>query len=248
MTGSGRAARNARARRATSKLDRSLASIMGTQIERFVQQWQTEVARIASTFGDDDKSPAVDPLRFWEQQRLNEALTGVDETVVVFAAAELETDFGIVVRREQPFVAGTAARMTARIKDWSDDWKQSVVSIVEQGHRDGLAVRDVSAQLLDAGAASQRQANAVARTTMIGTSNAASHHGASQFAREGDTKTWLASFDSRTRETHADANGQRVPFAEPFIVGGHPAVHPGDPRLPPGELVNCRCTFTWNPT
>jgi hypothetical protein len=54
-------------------------------------------------------------------------------------------------------------------------------------------------------------------------------------------KEWQATPDMRTRLEHKEANGQVVPFAEPFIVGGFPLAFPGDPAGPPGLVINCRC-------
>jgi uncharacterized protein with gpF-like domain len=56
-------------------------------------------------------------------------------------------------------------------------------------------------------------------------------------------KEWLATRgDGRTRDTHAEADGQVVNMDEPFIVGGFQAMFPGDPALPMEESANCRCT------
>ena len=51
-------------------------------------------------------------------------------------------------------------------------------------------------------------------------------------------KEWVASLDDRTRATHANLDGKRVPVDEPFPGG---AMYPGDfPSV--GQSVNCRCT------
>lgn len=61
-------------------------------------------------------------------------------------------------------------------------------------------------------------------------------------------KEWLATPDSRTREAHAEANGQTRPIGEPFMVGGFPMQHPGDmTSAPPSDFVNCRCTTLYVP-
>jgi len=54
-------------------------------------------------------------------------------------------------------------------------------------------------------------------------------------------KTWTATEDENTRETHSDADGQTVPLDEPFTVGGAELMFPGDPDGPPEEIINCRC-------
>jgi uncharacterized protein with gpF-like domain len=83
----------------------------------------------------------------------------------------------------------------------------------------------------------------VARTEVIGANNGGAFAAIKQ-SDSGDRmeKVWLATHDSRTRETHKLADGQRVPIAAPFVVGGFPGMHPGDPELPPQEVIQCRCT------
>lgn len=56
-------------------------------------------------------------------------------------------------------------------------------------------------------------------------------------------KVWLAAEDTRTRETHREADGQRVPLESPFSVGGFDLRFPGDPTGPAQEVINCRCTL-----
>lgn len=58
-------------------------------------------------------------------------------------------------------------------------------------------------------------------------------------------KVWLSTIDDRTRETHWEADGRRVPIDEKFTIGGHECDYPGDPALPPEESVNCRCTLIY---
>lgn len=54
-------------------------------------------------------------------------------------------------------------------------------------------------------------------------------------------RIWLATDDNRTRRTHDEADGQRVPINAPFIVGGAELLFPGDPSGPPQEIIQCRC-------
>lgn len=54
-------------------------------------------------------------------------------------------------------------------------------------------------------------------------------------------KQWAAFIDDKTRDSHADANGQVRDFDEPFDVGGVQLMHPGDPSGPAAEIINCRC-------
>lgn len=61
------------------------------------------------------------------------------------------------------------------------------------------------------------------------------------------TKTWMATEDERTRDTHADADGQTVGLDEPFEVGESELMYPSDPDGPAEEVINCRCAVLYNP-
>lgn len=54
------------------------------------------------------------------------------------------------------------------------------------------------------------------------------------------TKEWMATFDERTRASHALLNGQRVAYDKPFSNG---LMYPADPEGEPSEVYNCRCTL-----
>ena len=53
-------------------------------------------------------------------------------------------------------------------------------------------------------------------------------------------KEWVATLDSRTRESHAEINGEQVGLDEYFSNG---LMCPGDPSGDPTEVYNCRCTM-----
>src|SRR5690606_37599090 len=59
------------------------------------------------------------------------------------------------------------------------------------------------------------------------------------------TRTWSATMDRNTRDTHQAMNGQKVNgLAAPFVSpGGARMLFPGDSSLgaPASEIVNCRC-------
>lgn len=54
-------------------------------------------------------------------------------------------------------------------------------------------------------------------------------------------RVWRTRRDSKVRPAHRRAEGQTVHGADPFLVGGEAARYPGDPRLSPGNRINCRC-------
>lgn len=68
------------------------------------------------------------------------------------------------------------------------------------------------------------------------------------YAQTGDpinyadaTHTWNSMNDDRTREAHADADGQEQPVGTPFDVMGEQLMYPGDPDGSDENTINCRC-------
>jgi hypothetical protein len=53
-------------------------------------------------------------------------------------------------------------------------------------------------------------------------------------------KRWVCMFQN-SRETHMEAHDQEVGPGELFVVGGYECEYPGDPVLPPEEVINCQC-------
>jgi hypothetical protein len=93
---------------------------------------------------------------------------------------------------------------------------------------------------------SDGRAEVIARTEVIGASNAGSLAQVEALGEFGPkSKRWLATLDNKTRPTHAAADGQVVPVKAKFDVGGFALARPHDPSGPASETVNCRCTLTW---
>lgn len=93
----------------------------------------------------------------------------------------------------------------------------------------------------------------VARTETLGAMNAGRSDAFDAVATDigGDfEQMWLATDDDRTRKSHRDADGQRVPLGTPFTIGAEPSLgldgvklmRPGDPTGPAHEVIQCRCT------
>lgn len=58
-------------------------------------------------------------------------------------------------------------------------------------------------------------------------------------------KQWLATNDNKTRDAHAELNGQIAEIDEPFRNMLGEIMYPGDPSADPGNIYNCRCTLTY---
>lgn len=61
-------------------------------------------------------------------------------------------------------------------------------------------------------------------------------------------KTWHTIIDKKTRDWHAEVNGQRKPITEPFEVAGELMQFARDESLGAsgGNIVNCRCSVTYS--
>lgn len=85
------------------------------------------------------------------------------------------------------------------------------------------------------------------RTAYTGAQNAGRLEGMRQSKRRGIhvKKRWMASLDDRTREAHADLDGQSVEVDEPFHSQLGDIMYPGDPMADPANVYNCRCTLVY---
>jgi hypothetical protein len=68
-------------------------------------------------------------------------------------------------------------------------------------------------------------------------------------------KTWNTQQDSRVRDgkqkgsraNHRAMHGKTIPIDSKFnVLGGGKGAYPGDPSLPPGQRINCRCYLTYS--
>lgn len=82
------------------------------------------------------------------------------------------------------------------------------------------------------------RAKMIARTETVGGFNAASHRTASD-SGVAVARVWLATGDSRTRDSHVTADGETLhTFTGKYSNG---CQYPGDPSAPPEETIMCRC-------
>jgi hypothetical protein len=125
--------------------------------------------------------------------------------------------------------------------------KAQIATVIRMGEKEGASVQAISKLIREQSISlSRTRAITIARTE---THNAASF--ASQAAARSTglrlEKEWLAASDDRTRDGHAEADGQRQPMNEPYLVPGFDGtpsarmMRPGDRGAPGGQVINCRC-------
>jgi hypothetical protein len=120
--------------------------------------------------------------------------------------------------------------------------KDKILRIINSGIETGMSIQDMAARIASDVGGVQR-ATRIARTEVISASNLGSLQGA-KATELPLNKSWLATRDARTRETHSEVDGQTVTLEEQFTVGGFDMDFPGDWTYGAdvSEIVNCRCT------
>jgi len=134
------------------------------------------------------------------------------------------------------------AAATNRIVGASTNMWQDVRGKVTSNIQDGMSAEQTKSAIEEITGYSEFRADAIGRTEVQGAYAGGEMAGARALGEFGPTeKSWLSAVDSRTRESHLDADGQTVPIDEPFIIGGELMDRPLDPSASAAEVVNCRC-------
>lgn len=119
-----------------------------------------------------------------------------------------------------------------------NDIKATLTSSLIQGK----SFRETAGLIRDRFDNSAHKALRVARTEGIRSLNNGAYIAGQQAEQLGIdiTKMWDATLDTRTRQTHANADRQKRGINENYNVGGATGLHPGA-LSKTGENVNCRC-------
>lgn len=120
---------------------------------------------------------------------------------------------------------------------------------VAQGIIQGESVSEIGERLTTQLAASNaKKMEMFARTAITGAQNAGRMERMHEAQDMGISvkKKWLATLDSRTRDAHAELDGQEQDVDDPFVLqDGRKIDYPGDPTAPPELVYNCRCTLVY---
>ena len=132
-----------------------------------------------------------------------------------------------------------------KIKAITDTTRKQVAAKLHEGVQAGESI-DELAKRVDKLYLEQIIPNrsiVIARTEVISASNLGSRAGAKETGLPL-LHEWIATPDERTRDAHADADGQTVQLDEPFEVDGEEMMFPGDDSLGASaeNLIQCRCT------
>jgi uncharacterized protein with gpF-like domain len=135
----------------------------------------------------------------------------------------------------------TSEMIRARITMVSETLRSQIVNVIGAGQAAGSTLPEISKQLRTLSRSIPRfRADMIARTEVHGAAN----YGADEAAKAtGLTlrKEWVAAGDGRTRDEHADMDGEVVDMDQSFNFGSYRLMYPGDRSGPARGVINCRC-------
>jgi SPP1 gp7 family putative phage head morphogenesis protein len=129
-----------------------------------------------------------------------------------------------------------------RIKKITDTTREVIRKSLDKSITQGLGIDEAAKELMkEWKGISKTRAKVIARTEIVSASNAGSFIGAQSTGLDLQ-KVWLSTRDSRTRDSHQHLDGEKVEMEEIFSNGLR---YPGDPRGVAREVIQCRCTQTY---
>lgn len=159
---------------------------------------------------------------------------------------------GLRVMEELPGVGVSFSVDNPRVKAWIKDkvfkFAYEVNETTERQLRKALvdainaggAIKEIQSEVKRIfGYAEGYRNERIARTETIGATNYGAYEAIKQSGLVA-RKEWIATLDERTRDSHADIDGELAELDDQFSNG---LKYPGDPDGEPSEFINCRCTI-----
>lgn len=141
-----------------------------------------------------------------------------------------------------------------RIQNIKRTSRKRVIREVRQVISDGLAEGDVQTLVSNKIASIYSEFNRARALTIVRTEtgmaqNFAHLEAAKAIDEPSLKKTWIATGDDRSRDSHLDMHNESVGLNEKFSVSSDDGVvlmdGPGDASAPAAEIINCRCVLTF---
>lgn len=125
-------------------------------------------------------------------------------------------------------------------------WNQKVIAnSISQGIIQGESIDEISKRIArDTCISAGRSSMLYARTAVTGAQNAGRVERLHEAKDMGVNvkKRWMATLDNRTRDSHAELDGETIDVDKKFSNG---LMYPGDPNGAGREVYNCRCTLVY---
>lgn len=224
--------------------ERSFRRLFRRQADATVKRLEGQSRAKRVTEGRADAREVFDP-EFWARQTAEEA-AALFESLATAAFTRLSDRFGVSFDLEaefaQEFITSRANQLAGQVTDTT---YEAITAALAEGVGEGESIPDLAARIREVFAdASATRATTIARTEVIGGFGAATRAAITGLPADVVAAVqWIATRDGRTRDAHAEADGQIQPVTSPFIVGGDPMLYPGDPNGGADNTVNCRCAL-----
>lgn len=201
-------------------------------------------AELASHYKSTGKVPAHLPKS--SRKALEKAL----RTILLKAGTTMGNRAVALWKARNPFEAAFKAWLNAHVGEAITSLDATMIAAVRDvvltGTENADAVSDIATAIRErlGGDIGRRAAEKIARTE-VHTASSVAQQQAAEDSQVDLVKTWCSAQDERTRETHADADGQTRDLDEAFSIGTASMMHPGEG--PPEETINCRCCVLYTP-
>lgn len=137
--------------------------------------------------------------------------------------------------------------VASRITNITETTRKKLQRLLTEYSQEEVLTRKVAAKLQrDMEGISAKRAKTIARTEATYVANEAAKQAAEETGLEL-AKVWVATLDTRTRDTHRALHRKKIDASEKFIVGGVRMDKPGDPAGGAGNCINCRCIVAYVP-
>lgn len=176
--------------------------------------------------------------RFFDENIYN---TIEDATKTVMSSVDMEFEFNEFDRFTRDYLKDKKINWGKQVAQTTED---KIKRILVDGFENGDSSFDIARKIKESSGFAFKRAEMIARTENTIACNYADYVAWTQ-SPDIIGKEWSATGDTRTRPSHARANGQKRKLEEPFIVGYSKLMHPGDNSLgaTSKEIICCRCTM-----
>jgi HK97 family phage portal protein len=252
---------------ADRRLRRWEKSIQGQMVRFFGRQERVVLAKLTSKKSRDqiERRPDGDPTwqrkaippdslfdsEGWNEQLRTDAAAWVeavvedfgDETMSALRTTSSPGGWGFDFHDER--VTKRIEEQVNRIVGINDTTFDAIKATLAEGEQAGETIDELAARVKSVFAdAVGARAETIARTEVVSAANSASLEAGFQAGVE--KKVWLATPDTRTRDSHRKADGEIVAMDDTFDIGDSRLEYPGDPNGAAGDVINCRCTLIFD--
>lgn len=214
------------------------------------KRWQDQITSVCSTLMQADRQcrDIVEGAKravFGENATYQgydmEHRAGMDLGFTVYDSATVTR-----LLREQPELMPRKFVDGVKQEAWE---RQKIANAITAGIIIGESIPDIASRIArETAIANDKVAIRYARTCMTEAQNAGRLEAMQDAEKMGiqTLKVWIATLDDRTRDAHAELDGQTRDIKEPFesILGD--IMYPGDPNADEANVWNCRCALGWD--